>query len=99
LTFNKAIETSAKDGNLTAILLKDQDYSRLKTSLDDLTYLETLDEDTIYREYKPALSTDSKSPFLGFADDHRDAFNRLKFRDINFRLNQVSSHSATLVAA
>jgi hypothetical protein len=62
--------------------------NRLTESLEELTYLETLNEDLIYREYRPALAKDNSNPFADFSQEHRDAFYRMKFREMNSRLSQ-----------
>ncbi len=51
--------------------------------LGPLTYLEKLNEGTLFKNYGAALrDNDNESPFEGFTQPCRDSFMRLKFRTL-----------------
>jgi hypothetical protein len=65
---------------------KNEDFTKLSSSLDTFSYLEKLDEEAIYEFYEQAFKADISAAFEGFLEVHRDAFFRLKFRSLNSRL-------------
>ena len=56
-------------------------------NLDDTKYLSNLNEDSIYELYKPIIRLPHSEEFIDFNQYHRDAYLRLKLREISYVQN------------
>ena len=64
------------------------EFDRLTASLNQLSGLKGLSEDTIFIEYEAGIQIADTKTFTGFAKENIEAFYRLKLRSIESRLGQ-----------
>ena len=59
-------------------------YDRFEKLYANSEYLADIDEDVLYANYKAEIRMDHKKDFANFSQLHRDAFLRLKLREISY---------------
>jgi hypothetical protein len=64
------------------------EFDRFTASLNQLSGLKSLSEDTIFIEYEAGIQIAGTKKFSGFTKENIEAFYRLKLRSIESRLGQ-----------
>lgn len=74
------IERIVEKGEIAQLRERQVDLQRVYTIIERYSELDKINEDTLYKYYKPAINHKNKAPFKDFNQQHRDAYLRLKLR-------------------
>jgi hypothetical protein len=78
------VESISKDGLIDLIDGINSAYEEFEKVIESLKYLEDITEDKIYQEYRSAIQVNHNRGFDDFSLYHRDAYIRLKLRDLPY---------------
>jgi len=78
------IETISKDGLIDLIDAINIQYENFEKVLVKSEYLADITEDIIYQAYRVSIQSNHSKGFEDFSQHHRDAYLRLKLRDLPY---------------
>jgi hypothetical protein len=78
------IETISKDGLIDLIDAINIQYENFEKVLVKSEYLADISEDIIYQAYRASIQSNHSKGFEDFSQHHRDAYLRLKLRDLPY---------------
>jgi hypothetical protein len=86
----KIIEQMVSRGSVEEILGMDDTFKEFERTVQELSYLETLSFDILYKVYQQALLRDNERPLTNFDDDQRDVYMKLKFKALRNNQNPLN---------
>ena len=88
--FNERLKKIIADGLIDQLGDAKSQYSRLQKDLDCSKYLKEITDDVIFKALSDTIKENHNQPFVNFNQDHRDQYNRLKFR--SFYSDKIEKH-------